>query len=152
MFAGGVGLSQPGCISDASGPPDSGTRAAMRLAVQLPAVAQAAGDARRLIREHFADRLPAVVLYDLLTVVSELITNAVVHGEGDAVGLAVEFGPDETLRGVVENDGRARIELRPIDLTGPSGTGLHIVDAIVDSWQVTTGPVTRVSFQLRAST
>jgi two-component sensor histidine kinase len=118
------------------------------LAVELPLTAQTAYKARVLIRERFAEVIPATTLWDLLTVVSELITNAVRHGCGDSVRVRLRVAPNGKVSGEVENDGYGRIELRPLDATSTSGLGLHIVGAIADRWRVFAGRSTRVRFEL----
>ena len=121
----------------------------MRLAIQLPVSEQAAENARNLIRERLADKLPAVVLYDLLTVVTELVANAVHHGEGDVVGLAIEVADDGMVGGEVQSSGGGRVEPRTMDLTQDRGLGLHIVDAITKWWRAEGDGVIRVTFELQ---
>lgn len=124
----------------------------MRFNVQLASAEGSAREARRLIRLELEDRLPAIALYDLLTVATELVTNAVRHGEGEVVGLSVRVADDGTITGEVENEGRGRVVVRPIDTAGAGGgLGLHIVDALADRWSATSvDGVTRVRFELSA--
>jgi anti-sigma regulatory factor (Ser/Thr protein kinase) len=121
------------------------------LAVELPLTTQTAYNARALIRERLGEVLPATRLWDLLTVVTELITNAFRHGHGDTVRIRLSVAATGNVSGEVENDGYARIELRPIDIAGTSGIGLHIVGAIADRWRVFAGDSTRVRFELLES-
>jgi anti-sigma regulatory factor (Ser/Thr protein kinase) len=121
------------------------------LAVELPLTTQTAYNARALIRERLGEILPATRLWDLLTVVTELITNAVRHGHGDTVRIRLGVAASGKVSGEVENDGYARIELRPIDTASASGLGLHIVGAIADRWRVFAGDSTRVRFELLES-
>jgi signal transduction histidine kinase len=118
------------------------------LALELPLTAQTAYKARVLIREGLTEVMPATTLWDLLTVVTELITNAVRHGDGDTVRVKLGIAADGKVSGEVENDGYARIELRPIDTASASGLGLHIVGAIANRWRVFVGDATRVRFEL----
>jgi anti-sigma regulatory factor (Ser/Thr protein kinase) len=118
------------------------------LAVELPLTAQTAYKARVLIRERLAEAIPATTLWDLLTVVSELVTNAVRHGDGDSVRVRLSLAPNGKVSGEVENDGYGLVELRPIDTASTSGLGLHIVGAIADRWRVLAGRSTRVRFEL----
>jgi anti-sigma regulatory factor (Ser/Thr protein kinase) len=83
-----------------------------------------------------------------LTVVTELVTNAVRHGHGDTVRIRLSVAANGKVSGEVENDGYARIELRPIDTASASGLGLHIVGAIADRWRVFVGSSTRVRFEM----
>ena len=101
-----------------------------------------------VIRERLVEVIPATTLYDLLTVVSELVTNGVRHGQGDTVRVKLSLSADGNVNGEVENDGRGRVELRPIDTTSTTGIGLHIVSAIADRWRVFVDNSTRVRFEL----
>lgn len=107
-------------------------------------------EARQTIRARFAERLPAPTLYDLLTVVSELVANGVRYGRGDTVRVQIEIEPDGRIRGEVESEGTGPVEERPIDLERNTGLGLRIVAALVDRWRVITGSTTRVRFELRS--
>jgi anti-sigma regulatory factor (Ser/Thr protein kinase) len=118
------------------------------LATELPLTAQTAYKARVLIRERFAEVIPATTLWDLLTVVTELVTNAVRHGYGDSVRISLRLAADGKVSGEVENDGPGPVELRPIETTSTSGMGLHIVSTIADRWRVFVGSSTRVRFEL----
>ena len=121
----------------------------MQFDVQLPATEESVREARDFVRERTGDRVPAVLLYDLLTVVSELVANAVRHGEGSQIGLSVEVCGDGRVLGEVENDGTGRVERRPISLGQSHGLGLHIVDALAERWNVAGNGSTRVAFELR---
>ena len=76
------------------------------------------------------------------------MTNAVRHGEGDEVVLAVAVA-DGKVRGEVQNRGGGPVRPRPIELSQTDGLGLHIVDAIAESWQVSDNGVICVAFELR---
>lgn len=119
-----------------------------RLAVEIASGKEAAEEARELIRKRLGDLLPATTLSDLLTVVTELVTNAVRHGEGNTVRVRLGVATDGRVTGEVENDGRGRIEPRPIELPSTSGLGLHIVGAIAKRWCVHVTDSTLVSFEL----
>jgi signal transduction histidine kinase len=121
------------------------------LALELPLTAQTAYKARVLIRERLGEVLPATRLWDLLTVVTELVTNAVRHGDGDTVRIRLSVAADGKVSGEVENDGHGLVELRPIDTASASGLGLHIVGAIANRWRVFVGDATRVRFELLES-
>jgi signal transduction histidine kinase len=118
------------------------------LALELPLTAQTAYKARVLIREGLTEVMPATTLWDLLTVVTELITNAVRHGDGDTVRVKLGIAADGKVSGEVENDGHGLVELRLIDTASASGIGLHIVGAIANRWRVFVGDATRVRFEL----
>ena len=117
------------------------------LSLQLDSEPEAATRARRAIDDRFARSLPKQLVVDLMTVVSELVNNAVTHGPGTPVKLRLKGGrAGDSVRGEVADDGVGRIAMREIDGIG-GGFGLHIVDALVDRWGVYEGS-TRVWFQM----
>ena len=120
----------------------------MRLDIELAPTAQAAPEARVLIRQRFADDVPGATLHELLTVVTELVTNAVRHGQGDAVHVRLSMATDGKISGEVENYGLGRVEPRPLETSRSTGLGLHIVSAIADRWSVLVDRSTRVRFEL----
>lgn len=81
--------------------------------------------------------------------VSELVSNAVLHGEGDAIELSAEL-----------DDGRVRVEVcddgggfdpPPPPREGepvPVGWGLYLVSRLADRWGVDGGRRTRVWFEV----
>lgn len=88
---------------------------------------------RRMLREH---AIPENAVDDAVLVVSELLTNAAVHGSGGA--------ESETTLKLVVDESRLRIEVRDRSPLGPvgrkasedaeNGRGLAVVDALVDRW------------------
>lgn len=108
----------------------------------------AAGEVRRAATSCFEDLLSADRLDDVLLVVSELVTNAVLHGHGD---IDVRMTCDtRTVRGAVTDagrgfDGRPR---RP-DPRRIGGHGLHIVGRVAEQWGLSEG-TTSVWFEIRA--
>ncbi len=108
---------------------------------------EAAHRARHAIDDRLARRLPKPLVADLMTVVSELVNNAVTHGPGRLVNLRIKASGDgRSVSGEVEDDGVGRIAMRDIDGVG-GGFGLHIVDALVDRWGVYEGS-THVWFEM----
>ena len=120
------------------------------LALELESTDDAPQEARQTIRARFADRLPAPTLYDLLTVVSELVANGVRHGKGDTVKVRISVDGDGSISGEVENDGAGTVAPRPVDVERQSGLGLRIVAALVEHWRVVVNSTTRVRFELRS--
>jgi anti-sigma regulatory factor (Ser/Thr protein kinase) len=108
----------------------------------------AAAEARRGVVSCFGDLLGADKLDDVLLVVSELVTNAVLHGRGD---IDLRMACDTRyVTGAVsdeghEFDGRPR---RP-DPTRAGGHGLHIVARVAEQWGLGDG-ATSVWFEVRA--
>jgi anti-sigma regulatory factor (Ser/Thr protein kinase) len=108
----------------------------------------AAAEARRGVVSCFGELLGADKLDDLLLVVSELVTNAVLHGRGD-VDIRMTCDADVVYGAVTDEghgfDGRAR---KP-DPRRIGGHGLHIVGRVADQWGLAEG-TTSVWFEMRA--
>lgn len=101
----------------------------------LSSDSDAAGVARTFVDEH-SDALPQDLVEDAKLLVTELVTNAVRHGQPE-ITLRVSLYPP--LMGVsVQDEGAAvpSTEIRPPDLESPGGRGLMIVDRMSSSWGV----------------
>ena len=121
----------------------------IELSLMLDSEPEAAKRARRAIDDRVARTLPKGLVADLMTVTSELVNNAVMHGPGSPVKLRVKAGRDgRSVSGDIEDDGAGRIAIRDPDGIG-GGFGLHIVDALVDRWGVHEGS-THVWFEMSA--
>jgi anti-sigma regulatory factor (Ser/Thr protein kinase) len=120
------------------------------LTLTLPPDASAPGLARAATKWHLAGNVEQERLSELTLVISELTSNASVHGRGQiVVRLQVD---DEIIRGEVIDQG-AGFE-REIRARGPedvSGRGLLIVDALASRWGIYEG-TTHVWFELDART
>jgi anti-sigma regulatory factor (Ser/Thr protein kinase) len=98
------------------------------------------------------DRLDAQIskerMRDVRLLVSELVTNAVRHAEGEAVRLVVAL-TGGTLRVEVHDPGNG-FEVRdaPTDPLRASGWGLVLVAELSDRWGVDHSPRTRVWFEM----
>jgi anti-sigma regulatory factor (Ser/Thr protein kinase) len=117
--------------------------------LHLPADPTSAARARRFIGEFCtAAQLPTEVCQTAALLVSELVTNAVVHGRTSAT---IEVHrPAQTLRVAVRDDNP---DLPPVgstpDLTSESGRGLLIVSRLSRRWGVErVGPGKAVWFEL----
>ena len=121
--------------------------------VQLIGGPSAPADARRVLRDGLRDRVPPRVLEDAGLLVSELVTNAVMHGQ---VGPEARLGLRIRLQ-----DGKVRIEVRdeglgfaaaavPAGPDDPGGYGLFLVTQIADAWGIAeSGDPTTVWFELK---
>lgn len=107
------------------------------------------GHARRAAHDRFGDFLSRRQLNDLDLVISELVANAVVHGEGEVV-LRLQLD-GKTLRGeVIDEGGGFEHEVR---VSGPDdfgGRGLMLVDAMTSRWGIHEG-TTHVWFEMFGS-
>ena len=111
---------------------------AVELSVDVPRGTHAATVARKLAQTRFAGHLPAQQLDDLLVVVSELTSNAVLHGAGEIrLRVSVEDG---CVYGEVIDEGTGFVQdvhVRGIDDVG--GKGLVIVAALAEQWGIHEG-------------
>jgi anti-sigma regulatory factor (Ser/Thr protein kinase) len=107
--------------------------------------------ARQALRQRFSGSLPARTLIDLIAVVTELVNNAVAHGPGRPITLALIVG-DETIRGEIADQGNpaaAIPEIRDAERSGPHG--LVVVDKLTSRWAVYEGS-THVWFEMPLET
>src|SRR5689334_15399972 len=95
--------------------------------------------ARRWVRSQLEGHVPASSVADAELLVSELVTNSVVHanvGAGRALSVDVTT-LDERLRIAVSDPGsRLRPRMLPADPQTPGGLGLLLVDELCQSWGV----------------
>ena len=79
--------------------------------------------------------LPADLVRSGELLVSEVVTNAVIHGRSEVtVEVAVT---DLSLRVDVSDDGRGVPQVQPVDDGGVSGRGLRIVALLAADWGIT---------------
>ena len=118
------------------------------ISLNLPHDRSAPTVARRTATLHFDGLLQPERLGDLRLVLSELVSNAVVHGRGEVV-LRLDFD-GSTVRGEVIDQGHGfEHELR---VSGPGdvgGRGLMLVEQLASRWGVHEG-TTHVWFELSA--
>jgi len=69
---------------------------------------------------------------DLLLIVSELVSNAVLHGR-PPIELVVRCDPDHVTIEVTDQ-GSDVVTMRETDGASVGGRGLHIVDTLADEW------------------
>jgi anti-sigma regulatory factor (Ser/Thr protein kinase) len=106
-------------------------------AMTLHPVAESVPRARRWFRRFIAPYAPACSVDDCALMISELVTNAIVHGRSDDPWLVrVEwFRAGSSLRVEVHNPGfPADVRLRRPDANDAHGRGLLLVDSIAASW------------------
>jgi serine/threonine-protein kinase RsbW len=113
--------------------PGSGRRPS--LTVPLPRDLAAGAAARRIVRARFGPVVTGDTLDDVLLVVSELVSNAVLHGTGD-IELRIAYDGTRITGDVADQGaGFTRVRrARTADEIG--GHGLRVVDRIASCWGV----------------
>ena len=97
----------------------------------LPADVTSVRSARTLVREAIGDDGDDL-LFALELLVSELVTNAVVHASA-APRIEAQLGPD-TVRVAVYDDDPTLPARRLPDVERPGGRGLHLLDRLATRW------------------
>ena len=119
------------------------------ISLELPATPHAATRARQAVRQA-TEAIPPDDRWRIEMIVTELVTNAVKHGPGGPVELAIESG-GQGVRGEVGDPGpgikrQALIRRRASE---EGGRGLFLVDALSDSWGLSQDS-SRVWFEVAA--
>jgi anti-sigma regulatory factor (Ser/Thr protein kinase) len=121
------------------------------VSLELPATPHAAARAREAVREAAcASGVDADDQWRAEMIVTELVANAVRHGPGGPVELAIEAG-GYGMRGEVADPGPG-IHHHDLDrrrATEEGGRGLFLVDALSDSWGLSSDR-SRVWFEIAA--
>ena len=89
------------------------------------------------------------VVDDARLLLSELVTNSVRHGAGDAVRIRVQADPSRGLRCEVDDDGAGFIPMAPATDRDVGGWGLQLIDRLAQRWGVVDAS-THVWFELSA--
>ena len=124
------------------------TSPAVEIDVDLPCDLSAAGLARGEVRRSLGGLLDQRALDDLCLVVSELVTNAIVHGQG-AIGLRLQLDDGDVRGEVIDAGGGFEYKLREPELCATAGRGLLIVNQLTTRWGVHEG-TTHVWFEILA--
>jgi anti-sigma regulatory factor (Ser/Thr protein kinase) len=98
----------------------------------------AVAQARRLVAELCAAEPDREDLDRAKLLVSELVTNALVHGQG-MITLRVDLDEDRLLVEVIDEGSGLEQVIRQTDPKRPGGWGLSIVDAEASRWGVHEG-------------
>jgi anti-sigma regulatory factor (Ser/Thr protein kinase) len=103
---------------------------------------EAPAQARRIIAEELAARLPAGTLDDIKLMVSELVTNGVVHGgEGGTAPVVLDLCVNGDIRCRVLDHGpgfAARVQGAKRSSGG--GWGLQLIEQLADRWGMQCSP------------
>ena len=94
--------------------------------------------ARARVRALCEGRAPYSLTDDVLLVVSELVTNAVVHGQG-TITVLVGIGDGRVAVGV-RDEGPGQPRHEDVDHASPRGRGLAMVDRLALDWGVQREP------------
>ncbi|MFM9442597.1 ATP-binding protein [Streptomyces acidiscabies] len=123
-------------VTASGGPPPELPRSAHRVDFALPATDEAVAEAREQVRHHSdAWHLGADSRDTAALVVSELVTNVVVHTDSDAVTCVFAATDEQVLIQVEDNgSGRSAPEPRYPPAHHSGGRGLMIVEAVSRCW------------------
>jgi anti-sigma regulatory factor (Ser/Thr protein kinase) len=105
---------------------------------KLPRTIEAPAQARRLLVDWVGDEMEPHELEKAKLVVSELVTNAVVHGQGK-IEFQVDLGEHSLLIEVIDEGKGFEHEARQSRFEDLSGRGLAIVDAETSRWGIHEG-------------
>jgi anti-sigma regulatory factor (Ser/Thr protein kinase) len=98
---------------------------------ELPRQPTCGAVARRIVEGQYGARLDSGTLDDLKLVVSELATNAYVHGVG-RIRLKLDANEDRVRVAVMDEGEGAAIKIRQVGASG--GNGLRLVDHLCSRW------------------
>jgi anti-sigma regulatory factor (Ser/Thr protein kinase) len=101
---------------------------------RLEPEARSAESARQLVRDALAP-CPSELVETASLVVSELVTNAVLHAR-TAIGVVIELLDDGGVRLEVSDDSTAPPQRRLYSADSGTGRGLVLVDALTAGWGV----------------
>lgn len=105
----------------------------MEQQIDLPASPEAAGQARRLVRDLLCGHPGAAAMDDAMLVVSELATNAVRYGRAP---ISLHLTLEDTKLVIAVQDGHPSDLPYPkvLTQTDPNGRGMHLVSAMASRW------------------
>ena len=106
--------------------------------VDVPCGPGAPSLARRLVRDQLAARAAEDVRAEAELIVTELVTNAVVHGVG-AIRLRLAIDDDEVRGEVIDQGSGFEVEVRERGVGEVSGRGLWLVASLARRWGIHEG-------------
>jgi anti-sigma regulatory factor (Ser/Thr protein kinase) len=119
---------------------------ATQLEATLPHTNDAPLMARRSLAQWLASALSTQEMDDAELLVTELVTNAVVHGRGKII-LRADLSDERLLIEVIDEGHGFEREVRYHDFDRVGGRGLGIVDTVASRWGIHEG-TTHVWFEL----
>jgi anti-sigma regulatory factor (Ser/Thr protein kinase) len=120
------------------------------LGLELPRTPKSPGISRRWLEERFAAKLDDRELATAKLLISELVTNAVLHGRG-RIGVRAWSERDHVHVEVTDEGPRFVRGIRTPGLDARGGLGLAILDAEATRWGIGEDATTRVWFDLQRS-
>ena len=99
----------------------------------LPAQAQSPSAARRAVQEILTGAGLEVMLDDALLLVTELVTNAVVHA-GTDIELHIDIGPGRARIEVIDHGPGVPVRRGDPDSPREGGRGIFLLDALAQEW------------------
>lgn len=120
------------------------------LELQLNPTPRAVAEARGAVTQRFG-HLPPAALDDLRLLITELVSNAVLHSNlepDELLCVRVSRDHDRLHAEVADGNGTGDIRPKPLSPSTPGGFGLHLVDELSDRWGVRHGRRTCVWFEL----
>jgi anti-sigma regulatory factor (Ser/Thr protein kinase) len=119
---------------------------AVALALNLPSDTSAPGLARAAAKRYLGGKVGLDRLGELSLVISELASNALVHGRGQVV-FRLHLAEGIVRGEVIDEGGGFEHEIRARGMDDVSGRGLLLVEALTNRWGVYEG-TTHVWFEL----
>ena len=119
---------------------------AVEFSCELQRDASAGRVARTALKEQFQDQLSRERLQDLSLLVTELVTNAVIHGEG-TIRLKLQFDGSVVRGEVIDDGGGFEREVRRSGAEDVGGRGLSIIESLASDWGIHEG-TTHVWFEM----
>jgi anti-sigma regulatory factor (Ser/Thr protein kinase) len=120
----------------------------MDFAYELDPAPDAPHAVRTALREDLTGTLASDMVDSVVLVVSELVTNSVIHGPGRPIQVLLSAEQGGTIRGEVRDEGETgAVEICEEIRGDGSGNGLRIVEAISERWGVYEGS-THVWFEV----
>jgi anti-sigma regulatory factor (Ser/Thr protein kinase) len=116
------------------------------LEVELPRQREAPRVARQLLAERFGTSLTAEELDTVRLLVSELVTNAVLHGHGQ-ITMKAQVGDAQVRVDVIDGGSGFERHVRHTGFDALGGRGLQIVESESSRWGISEG-TTHVWFEL----
>jgi anti-sigma regulatory factor (Ser/Thr protein kinase) len=102
---------------------------------------EAPAHARRIIAEELSSRVPDETVDDIKLMVSELVTNGIVHGGQADVPVMLDLSVNGDIRcGVLDHGAGFSTRLNHPPSTREGGWGLRLVEQLSDRWGVECSP------------